>query len=171
MEVAAVTVSVGALGVSLGALRYTRRADERAKEHEKRLQAQEERSQAQDERDKRRMQREEADSLARQQAYPRAEYVGAATLPGRAYRFRITNTGRDAASDLDAWLIDEKGRPASEFSQENTRIGVLQRDQSGEVEVAVTDEALGRNPLFLRLTWLDRSGANERVSRVDVPSA
>jgi hypothetical protein len=170
VEVAAVGVSVVAVLISSGALFYTRRADSRAEEHETRLKAQEARSQAQDERDTRREQREAAETLAKQQAYPRAEYLGAPASGDRVYRFRVINTGKEAASDLDAWLIDEKGNVVSEFSYESSRIPVLERDKSGGVALKVMDDVAVSGPLFVRFTWFDLSGSNERTSHVEFPT-
>jgi len=71
--------------------------------------------------------------------------------------------GKKSASDLDLQLMDDSGKVVSQPA----RIGVL--GGSEEVLVRVVDEARDRNPLHLKLTWLDRNGENERTSRVQVP--
>jgi hypothetical protein len=164
VEIAAFVVAVVAALISGGALLYTRRADHRAESNEKRLNDQEKRAQIQEERDKLREQREELVGHLAVTAYPRAEYIGVGASGPRAYKFCIRSTGQQAASDLDAQLIDAQGNPASE----RARISVLERDNSEEVEVVVGGHALDRNPLFLQLMWFD-TGNNERISKVEVP--
>jgi hypothetical protein len=171
LEAASVGVAVIALLLSSVALLYTRRADKRAQRHEERLRAQDERAQKQDEREELRVQREEAEALRVRRALPHAVYVGRASLPdGRGYRFAITNSGREAASDLNTYLLDARGEVVSEdLSPQGSWIVLLMPNASENVEVVVRKEHLKSNPIFLQLTWFDESGKVERLSRVEVP--
>ncbi len=171
LDVASVGVAVLALFLSFGALLYTRRADQRARRHEELLRAQDERARKQEEREELRVQREEAEAQLVRRALPHAVYVGRALLPDRrGYRFAITNSGREAASDLNAYLLDARGDVVSEdLSPQASRIALLMPNLSGNVEVAVRSEHVKSNPLFLQLTWFDESGKVERFSRVEVP--
>ena len=117
------------------------------------------------ERDRRRLQLEEVEALAAQQARPSAVYLGPGDSGGREYRFQVTNDGRETATDLDAQLVDQKGNPASE----RTRTNRLKPGDSAEFKIAVQPDAINENPLFLRFTWFDRSGRPSRTSHVDVP--
>jgi hypothetical protein len=168
MEVAAFIVSVVAVIVAGGALMFTIRADKRAR-------AQEQRAIAQEERDQRRALREAAEARTRREARPSAAYLGRlGSGSSRAYRFRVTNIGREsAATDLKAWLIDSEGSLVSEdLGYLAAGSGLLQVGESTEFAIPVHDESRDRNPLFLKFTWIDnRDGERaERVSGVEVPA-
>jgi len=111
-----------------------------------------------DRRDQRRLEIEIAEERARESARPTARYIGRAssTDSGRAYRFAVTNVGSAPTLDLKASLIDAEGNVVS--GDETSYLadgGLLKRDGRTEFELAVVDDAKGRNPLFLRFTWLD----------------
>jgi hypothetical protein len=155
VELATFIVAVLAVGISLAALVFTWRQDIRAKKQDKRLVDIEER-------DQKRFEQEMT-------ADPHAELVDFSKMAKtnfRSYAFVITNTGKESASDLDLQLMDDSGNAVSQPE----RIGVLAQGGSEKVLVNVVDEARDRNPLHLKLTWLDRRGENERTSRVEVPS-
>jgi hypothetical protein len=127
-----------------------------------------------DQRDERRLQVETAEQRARQSARPTATYIGRAssTDSGRAYRFGVTNIGSATTLDLKAFLIDMQGEVVSGDVDETPYLGfggVLDSGERTEFELAVEDDATGRNPLLLRFTWVDPSGdrqshtSNEKV--------
>jgi hypothetical protein len=165
---AALIVSVVAVLVAAGALVFTVLADKRAR-------AQERRAVAQEGRDQLRALREEAEARALSEARPSAAYLGRVDSPGRrAYRFRVTNIGREStATDLKAWLIDTEGNVVSEdlgYLAEGS--GLLPVRESSEFAIPVEADARDRNPLFLKFTWTDNraGGRAERVSRVEIPA-
>ena len=88
----------------------------------------------------------------------------------RAYRFRLRNTGRAHASDVDAWLIDQEGREVSEMDYENSRIAGLAPEESDEVAIVVRDDLRERNPLRLKVTWFGQQGPDEYVSKTPIPA-
>ena len=90
----------------------------------------------------------------------------------RVHRFRLTNTGRAHASDVDAWLIDQETREVSEMDYRYSRLPGLPPGESGEVAVVVKEDDREQNPLHLKVTWFDpsRVGPNEYVSKVTVAS-
>jgi hypothetical protein len=164
MTVATFIVAVAAVLISAGALLLNRRADLRAENNEKRLTGQEER-------EKRREQREEAAASLAQTANLHADYIGEGKPGPRAYRFRVHNSGQQAASHLVARLVDRHGNDVTSKSI-GPGTGTLDSGGSGDYEVSVSLEALSRNPLFLKFIWRD-TGPDTRsyVSKVEVPES
>lgn len=160
-QVAAFIVSLVALLTAASALFFTRRADSRGQDQEKREQ--------------RRFQREEADARARQEARPSAGYLNRVPDRRRAYRFRVTNIGQATARDLEATLIDGHGNVVSDqvpgkYVGEGR--GLLQSDESIDFELAVREDALDHNPVFLHFSWTDDRSYSPRshTSKTEVPS-
>jgi hypothetical protein len=152
MATAALVVSVLAVVIAGGALFFTSQADRR---------------------DRHRAEREEADARARQRANPSTGYLGRAEAVGgrRAYRFRVFNRGQAAARDLKASLIDREGNAVShDLPYLNEGTGFLDSSQLTDFEIAVREEALDRNPLFLHFVWTDDRGVQEHTSDVKVPA-
>lgn len=160
MEVAALVAAIIAAGISGWALAYTRRADAR---------------------EERRVQREDAEALARKAARPGAEHIGQHDANGRRlYRFRVTNIGRETASDTRAYLIDRAGEPVGVLVDTHGGDVADQPDKplprvftpgsSTELEMSVKEEALKRGPLFLRFEWTDGTGRRDKTSNVEAPT-
>lgn len=109
MAVATFIVAVVAVLISAEALRYAHRADRRAENNENRLTEQEGR-------EKRREQREEVTASLAQTANLHADYIGEGEPGPRAYRFRVRNSGQQAASHLIALLVDMHGNDVTSES-------------------------------------------------------
>jgi hypothetical protein len=124
----------------------------------------------QEEREKRREQREEVAALLAQTAILHTDYLGVGQAGSRSYRFRVRNTGKQAASHIHAQLIDAQGNLVSYISgPADTKI--LDPGESGEFKLEVKSDMLDRNPLFLQFTWWD-TGPDRRsyLSKVEVPA-
>ena len=120
VDIAAFVVSLFAVVIAGGALWYARLNDER---------------------EQRRVEREDADAHASEEARPSAGYLGRGTSGDhrRAYRFRVTNIGRADARDLEASLIDLEGNVVSPHNGPNYLV-----DGTGLLETGKIDRVRNR---------------------------
>jgi hypothetical protein len=131
--------------------------------------AAESRARKADQRDEERAQRERIELRSSQLGQPTTDLVGREPGPERAYRFRVTNIGGSSISHLSPELVDSSGEVCSQ-PPSDTVLGALQAGERAEFVLKVT-RPFNRNPLFLHYTWYDKTGLQERLSNVNVPTA
>lgn len=153
MALTAIPISGLAVLVSIAALVLGERRERNRREAERRA---EQRAERAERREDARAHREDLEFRTSQLGQPTTDPVTKEPGTNRTYRFKVTNIGKAAMSDLLPILVDSSGTKCSE-DLPNFYLGALLPGEQLEFVLKVAESCV-KNPLYLRYTWVDPSG-------------